>query len=83
MNELPYLDTFLSYLRLEKTLSENTVVSYRFDLQRLFSFLDQHRIENIDEVKPDLLSKYIRVLFDIGPCDFKEPLAIPGIVMVN
>ena len=77
MNELPYLDTFLSYLRLEKTLSENTVVSYRFDLKRLFSFLDQHRIENIDEVKPDLLSKYIRVLFDIGfaPTSIQRNLA--------
>ncbi|MBN1308976.1 MAG: site-specific tyrosine recombinase XerD [Chitinispirillaceae bacterium] len=77
MNELPYFDTFLSYLRLEKTLSENTVVSYRYDLQRLFSFLTQHRIKKLADVRPGLLSRYIRVLFDIGfaPASIQRTLA--------
>lgn len=66
MNELPYLDTFLSYLRLEKTLSENTAEAYRYDLVRLQAFLTQYRVENIADVTPDLLSKYMRTLFDIG-----------------
>ncbi len=66
MTELPFLDTFLAYLRLEKTLSENTAEAYRYDLQRLFSFLLQHRIDTIADVGPDLLAKYIRLLFDIG-----------------
>ncbi|MBN1575846.1 MAG: site-specific tyrosine recombinase XerD [Chitinispirillaceae bacterium] len=77
MDELPYLDTFLSYLRLEKTLSENTVVSYRYDLQRLFTFLVQHRIEKLADVQHGLLSQYIRVLFDIGfaPTSIQRTLA--------
>ena len=66
MEELPYLDTFLSFLRLEKTLSENTVESYRFDLQRLLSFCNQHRVESIASITPDHLSRYIQVLFEIG-----------------
>lgn len=66
MTELPYIDTFLAYLRLERTLSDNTAESYRYDLQRLCSFLNQHRIEEINKVNPDILSKYIQVLYDIG-----------------
>ncbi|MBN1757673.1 MAG: site-specific tyrosine recombinase XerD [Chitinispirillaceae bacterium] len=66
MTELPYLDTFLSFLRLEKTLSENTVEAYRYDLQRLSAFCTQHRIESVREIQPDVLSSYIKVLHDIG-----------------
>jgi integrase/recombinase XerD len=66
MTELPYFDTFLSFLQLEKTLSANTVESYRYDLVRLQAFLSQHRIDEIREVTRDLLSQYMRTLFDIG-----------------
>lgn len=66
MTELPYFDTFLSFLRLEKTLSENTVEAYRYDLQRLMAFCAQHRISSVEQIEPDHLSTYIRVLYDIG-----------------
>lgn len=66
MLELPFFDTYISYLRLEKTLSENSVQSYRYDLQRLQGYLGQHRVDRITEVTPDILSQYVRVLFDIG-----------------
>ena len=66
MQELPYQSIFLSYCRLERSLSQNTVDSYKFDLERLRGFLAQKQIKNIGEVTPDLLSEYVRVLFDIG-----------------
>ena len=66
MTELPYLDSFLAYLRLERTLSDNTADSYRYDLQRLCSFLNQHRVEHIGDVSAVLLSDYVKVLYDIG-----------------
>jgi integrase/recombinase XerD len=77
MTELPYLDTFLAFLRLEKTLSENTVESYRYDLNRLHGYLGQHRIEKISDVSPDLLSRYMRLLYDIGfaPTSIQRTLA--------
>ncbi len=77
MTELPFFDTFLAYLRCEKTLSGNTVEAYRYDLQRLHSFLVQHRIERIADVRPDLLSRYVRVLFDIGfaPASIQRTIA--------
>jgi len=66
MNTLPYLTSFLSYLKLEKNLSENTLASYKFDLERLSSYLSQRKIENIADIKPELLHAYVRELFDIG-----------------
>ena len=64
--QLPLLETFLAYLRLERTLSDNTAESYRYDLQRLEAFLNQHRTKSLRDVTPDLLSRYVRLLFDIG-----------------
>lgn len=66
MTELPYIDSFLAYLRLERTLSGNTADSYRYDLQRLALYLHQHRIEDIKEITSEVLSSYLRVLFDVG-----------------
>jgi integrase/recombinase XerD len=64
--ELPLIDEFLAYLRMERTLSENTAEAYRYDLKRMEAFLNQHRILTLDTVTSSLLSEYVRVLFDVG-----------------
>jgi integrase/recombinase XerD len=66
MQELPYQSIFLSYCKLERSLSQNTVDSYGFDLDRLRGFLAQKQIKNISDVTSDVLSEYVRVLFDLG-----------------
>lgn len=66
MKELPYLTSFLAFIQLEKTLSENTVESYRYDLQRLADYLERQGINPISGVNTDILSKYLRALFDTG-----------------
>ncbi|HMA64809.1 MAG TPA: site-specific integrase, partial [Chitinispirillaceae bacterium] len=66
MTELPYLESYFAYLRLERTLSDNTASSYMYDLQRLCAFLNQKRIESVDDVTYDVLSEYIRLLYDLG-----------------
>jgi integrase/recombinase XerD len=66
MPEMPYLDSYMAYLQLEKTLSGNTAVSYRFDLQRLAGYLVQHDAIDLQKVTPQLLSAYVRLLYDIG-----------------
>jgi integrase/recombinase XerD len=66
MNELPYLESYFTYIRLERTLSDNTAASYMYDLQRLTSFLTQKRIESLDEVTSEILSEYVRLLYDLG-----------------
>jgi integrase/recombinase XerD len=66
MKEMPYQKAYLAHLRLEKALSENTVESYGFDLQRLASFCRDRGIEALAAVNPALLSDYLRTLFDMG-----------------
>jgi len=66
MKELPYLKAFLTYCKLERTLSQNTLDSYRFDLQRMCGYLHQNNIDAASEVTPDILSAYVRLLYDIG-----------------
>jgi integrase/recombinase XerD len=66
MTELPYLESYFAYLRLERTLSDNTASSYMYDLQRVCAFLNQKRIDSIDNVTFDVLSEYIRLLYDLG-----------------
>ncbi len=66
MKELPYQTSYLAYIQLEKTLSENTIDSYRYDLERLSSFLEQRHINAVTGVTNAALSQYIQTLFDMG-----------------
>jgi integrase/recombinase XerD len=66
MKVLPHLTSFLAFLKLEKTLSENTLASYTFDLERLRAYLDQNGIARLEDVTADILHRYVRELFDIG-----------------
>lgn len=66
MKELPYQTSFLAFIQLEKTLSENTVASYRYDLQRLADYLETEGVNPVSGISTDILSKYLRALFDTG-----------------
>jgi integrase/recombinase XerD len=66
MTELPYQSVFLLFCKLERSLSQNTVESYGFDLERLRGFLHQKKINDIGDVKAGLLSEYVRTLYDLG-----------------
>ncbi|MCH8286550.1 site-specific tyrosine recombinase XerD [candidate division KSB1 bacterium] len=59
------IQRFLRYLRAEKNLSDNTINSYRFDLNRFCSFITS-KDTSIEDVKPKQISNYIHVLFDLG-----------------
>ena len=66
METLPLLDDFLAHLRLERTLSENTAASYRFDLSRLGGWLHQQGISDPAAITANHLSAYIHALYDVG-----------------
>ncbi|MDR2727834.1 MAG: site-specific tyrosine recombinase XerD [Chitinispirillales bacterium] len=66
MAEMPFLESYMAYLQLEKTLSANTAVSYRYDLQRLAGFLKQNDSLDLQKVTPAILSSYVMTLYDIG-----------------
>jgi integrase/recombinase XerD len=56
----------MAYLQLEKTLSGNTAVSYRFDLRRLAGYLAWQGDIDLRKVTPEVLSAYVRLLYDLG-----------------
>lgn len=66
MREMPYVDSYMAYLQLEKTLSGNTAASYRFDLRRLAGYLAQRGALDLQSVTPRMLSEYVRLLYDLG-----------------
>lgn len=66
MKVLPHQTSFLAYIQLEKTLSKNTIESYKFDLKRLCAYLNDLNINDLDQVSSDILSGYIMNLYDVG-----------------
>jgi integrase/recombinase XerD len=42
---IKFLNDYRSYLKIERGLSDNSVVSYMFDVERLVKFLEENRIE--------------------------------------
>lgn len=51
---------FINYLKLEKSLSENTIESYFFDLKMLISFIrEKTEINRINEIDEKILINYI------------------------
>jgi integrase/recombinase XerD len=66
MEKLPLLEEFIAFLKLERTLSNNTTESYRFDLVRLGGYLHQQDIGDLNEITADHLTAYVRALYDVG-----------------
>jgi integrase/recombinase XerD len=62
---LPSSQLFIGWVTAEKGLSENSVQSYQFDLQRLNSFLSDYGVFE-QSVTPKHLQQLIELLFDIG-----------------
>ena len=52
------LKDFLSYLSLERGLSENTSRAYRVDIRKFYCFLDEKKAE-LENLKRDLISDYL------------------------
>ena len=45
MNWIPYIKSYQSYLKIERSLSKNTIESYCYDIERLLLFLASKEIE--------------------------------------
>lgn len=57
-----FLKEYLTILRLEKNLSDNSVSSYESDLKRFSEFLSQEKISDLDNVTPVCISKFFEKL---------------------
>lgn len=51
---------FINYLRTERSLSENSIASYNFDLIKFFDFLHLKKIFSIKEIDEKILNDFLR-----------------------
>ena len=74
-NSTQAISSYLSYLKLEKGLSNNTVLAYQNDLVAFFSFLDDK--ENLDEIRRKDFSSYTKYLYknNISPSSITRKIA--------
>ena len=63
VKEDPNLRAFLSYLFVEKGLSQNTVKAYQRDIESFLSWLKKYHINYINLTEVDI-NKYISFLFE-------------------
>jgi integrase/recombinase XerD len=64
MNNL--LRSYFNFLELEKGSADNTVASYRLDLNRYVKFLEEQGIRSVDSVKEEHAIAYLTLLKDLG-----------------
>ncbi|MDR1601206.1 MAG: site-specific tyrosine recombinase XerD [Tannerella sp.] len=65
MKENPLMEKYRIYLRLEKSLSANTIEAYIDDLNKLIRFLEDEGISAL-EVKYADLQQFVAQLYDLG-----------------
>jgi integrase/recombinase XerD len=60
------LEKFLDHLALERSLSDNTLLSYEQDVQRYLQFLEQRQICSVEGITPADIQDYTELLTDLG-----------------
>ena len=65
MHHIRYHKLFLGWISAEKGLSENSIQSYRYDLQRFNSFLQDKHLQDT-AIQGQQLQDFIALLYDIG-----------------
>lgn len=63
---LDYLTDFIDYIRIERSLSKNTVAAYENDLQRFCEYLESNKIIAPFSVKLQDIQKFISELRELG-----------------
>lgn len=61
-----FLNEYLSVLRLEKNLAENTVASYRNDIINLIQFLQNYNLNDPQQIKYNHLADFFKFLNEAG-----------------
>mgnify|MGYP001233759566 FL=1 len=61
-----FLKEYLSHLKLEKNLSENTLSSYKNDISTFISFLSDYKISDPSDISTENLTAFFKTLKNIG-----------------
>jgi len=61
-----FIKEYLTYLKLEKNLAENTIKSYQTDINSFFNFLIDKRIKDLNNINTKNLNDFFVVLKKVG-----------------
>lgn len=61
-----YLQQYLNYLRFEKNLSENSVSSYKNDLERYINYLNTQKINRPEDIGSKHIRRLLQLLSELG-----------------
>lgn len=64
-----FLKEYLTYLKLEKNLSANTIASYKIDIKAFISFLQNENIDDPSQVNSNKISSFFKTLKALGLSD--------------
>jgi len=64
MKEL--IDTFLNYLSIERGLANNTIISYREDLNNYLTFIEKKKIDSLSKISKDNITNFMLEQRDKG-----------------
>jgi integrase/recombinase XerD len=80
MNWQSYSNGFKAYLKLERSLSDNTIEAYLHDINKLIQFLEINNIQ-ISPMEMDLkiLKKFVQWIYELGMTDYSQARIISGI----
>lgn len=71
---------YRNYIRLEKSLSENSIEAYQRDVEKLYQFVDYHNLEiNPGEITIEHLQAFIKWINELGMSARSQARIISGI----
>ncbi len=80
MNWIPFTKGFTAYLKLEKSLSENSVEAYSRDVQKLIQFLEYHKLElQPGDIKLSHLQDFLKWINQLGMSARTQARVISGL----
>ncbi len=80
MNWTGYLSDYISYLKLEKSLSDNSIEAYKRDIKMLMSFLEFRKLDiNPDKIELQHLRQFISWVNELGMSARTQARVISGI----
>lgn len=73
-----YIKDFVSFLKIEKGLAENSIFAYHNDVQKLAQFADEQSLE-VHHIQLDNLQQFLATLHDVGISARSQARIISGI----
>ncbi len=80
MSWVPYIKGYRSYLKLERSLSGNSVEAYEHDVEKLVQFLDYHKLKvSPEDISAQNLRDFLRWITELGMSARSQARVISGL----